>query len=266
MSSPLALPLPWNLVAAAYAAEILPQFELYAQDALRLAGVQAGQRVADVACGPGTLALLAARQGAKVQALDFAEEMVQHLQQSSRKQGLEIEAVQGDGQALPWPDHQVDASFSMFGLIFFPDRVQGLRELARVTRPGGRLVVASWVPMEEIPAFAALFAALGEALPGLPLGGNRAPMTEEASIQAELAEAGLPAATIHRVTHGIVAPSAEEFWASMERTLAPVVLLRHSLGDEWPALATRIRAGLLQRLGTGEVRVPMTALLSLVQV
>lgn len=71
MSNPMATPLPWDLVSSAYAAEIVPSFEAYARDALRFAAVPAGQPIVDVACGPGTLAFLAAERGHPVSALDF---------------------------------------------------------------------------------------------------------------------------------------------------------------------------------------------------
>jgi 2-polyprenyl-3-methyl-5-hydroxy-6-metoxy-1,4-benzoquinol methylase len=72
----LATPMPWNLVASAYEAEVLPTFRHFAEEALRLAAPAAGSRVADVACGPGTLALIAARAGFTVDAIDFSPEMI----------------------------------------------------------------------------------------------------------------------------------------------------------------------------------------------
>src|SRR4051812_2249152 len=70
--SPMGTPLPWNLVASAYANEIVPIFEQYASDALRLAAPSPGSRILDVACGPGTLSAVAAARGHQVDALDFS--------------------------------------------------------------------------------------------------------------------------------------------------------------------------------------------------
>jgi 2-polyprenyl-3-methyl-5-hydroxy-6-metoxy-1,4-benzoquinol methylase len=68
MPSPLALPVSWDLVADAYADEVMAVFETFAREALRLAAPPPGARVVDVSCGPGTLALVAAAAGYEVEA------------------------------------------------------------------------------------------------------------------------------------------------------------------------------------------------------
>lgn len=255
-SSPLAAPLPWNLVSAAYAMELAPQFERYAADALRFSGVRPGQWIADVACGPGTLSFLAARGGVRVFALDFAEAMVEQLRARVTTEAIDV--VHGDGQALPWEDASVDAGFSMFGLIFFPDRGAGLRELRRVVRPAGPVVIGSWHPMDKVPALTAMFEAIAE-VTGMAGGGVPAPLTTEADIRAEFSAAAFTDVTIHTVTYTVDAPSPAEFFAAMERTFAPLVLMRHFMGDAWPATRDRIAAGVVARLGDAPVSVPMPA-------
>src|SRR5215468_5310247 len=95
--NPLAQPAVWNLVAEAYVAENVAHFERYAEDAWRLAAPPPQARVVDVATGPGTLALLAARRGAHVAAIDFAADMIAELKR--RLGGItSIEARVGDGQ------------------------------------------------------------------------------------------------------------------------------------------------------------------------
>src|SRR6478672_6871148 len=74
--SPMQTPAPWNLVADAYTAELVPMFEQYARDALGQAKLPAGARVVDVACGPGSLSILAAQAGAVVDAIDFSPQMI----------------------------------------------------------------------------------------------------------------------------------------------------------------------------------------------
>src|SRR3954463_6558295 len=101
MSNPMGTPVPWDLVAPAYAEEIVPMFEHYSRDALALAAPPRGARIVDVACGPGTLSALASRAGHPVDALDFSPQMIAKLE----ARGLaNVTAVVGDGQALPYPD------------------------------------------------------------------------------------------------------------------------------------------------------------------
>ncbi len=165
--SPLATPMPWDLIAGAYEAEVLPQFEPFAREALRLAAPPPGARVADVACGPGTLALLAARAGFAVDAVDFSTEMVDRLEHRLRSGSIErVTARVGDGQALPFADGAYAGAFSMFGLMFFADRARGFAELRRILAPGARAVVSSWQPLETVPAMAAMFGALRDTLSG----------------------------------------------------------------------------------------------------
>lgn len=96
-------------------------------------------RVLDVATGVGAAAAaVAAAAGAQVLAVDFSPGMVRRVQER-RLPG--VEARQMDGQALDLPDASFDAVISVFGVMMFPDWRGGLREMARVTRPGGAAAV-----------------------------------------------------------------------------------------------------------------------------
>jgi demethylmenaquinone methyltransferase/2-methoxy-6-polyprenyl-1,4-benzoquinol methylase len=96
-----------------------------------------GDRVLDACCGTGDLAVEAERQGGRVVGLDFSERM---LERARRKSGA-IEWVRGDALALPFEDGEFDAATVGFGVRNLADLEAGLRELARVLRPGGRLAV-----------------------------------------------------------------------------------------------------------------------------
>src|SRR6185312_3653313 len=165
--SPLATAEPWDLVSDAYSAEALPYFEKFAREALRIAALPQGARIVDVAAGPGTLSLLAAAAGARVSAIDFSEQMVQRCRGRALEAGVAdaLEIRQGDGQHLPFESAAYDGAFSMFGLMFFPDRLAGLREMRRVLRPGCPGVISSWVPFDG--PFGTLLGALRDELPAL---------------------------------------------------------------------------------------------------
>ncbi len=261
--SPLSEPEPWSLVAEAYAEEVAPYFEHYARDALSLAKLQPGERVVDVACGPGTLSFLAAALGAEVDAVDFSSDMLRKLEERRRQSNISgIRAQQADGMALPFADHSFDAGFSMFGLMFFPDRARGFAELRRVLRPGGRAVISSWVPLDQVPLFACLFGAVMQALEIPPSPSNLA-LADEASCRSELAAAGFGDITCQPLTHANTFASTEAAWASMERSSAPLVLMRKRFSTaKWSSARQAALAALADRFGAGPQQVEMTALIS----
>jgi ubiquinone/menaquinone biosynthesis C-methylase UbiE len=234
---------------------------MYAADALRFAAVGVGSKVVDVACGPGTLSLLAARAGASVHALDFSERMVAIARERATGEKLAVDVRVGDGQSLPYEDARFDAAFSMFGLMFFPDRARGFRELHRVLAGGGKAVVASWTSMDRVPLLAEVFGALREALPGLPAQGI-APLSTADDARAEMG-AAFRDVTVHEIVHAMEAESIDVLWSSFTRTLAPLVLLKTKLGEAaWAPVAARIEARLRAVAGAGKIVAPMTALLT----
>jgi demethylmenaquinone methyltransferase / 2-methoxy-6-polyprenyl-1,4-benzoquinol methylase len=99
--------------------------------------VRPGDRVLDVCCGTGDLAVAAAEAGGHVIGLDFSEPMLER----ARRKSAEIEWVEGDALALPFGDASFDAVTVGFGVRNLPDIEAGLAELRRVLRPEGRLAV-----------------------------------------------------------------------------------------------------------------------------
>jgi len=97
--------------------------------------VRPGERVLDACCGTGDLALAARAAGGEVLGLDFSEAMLVR----ARRKAPDLEWVRGDLLALPFPDASFDAATIGFGIRNVEDLEAGLRELARVLRPGGRL-------------------------------------------------------------------------------------------------------------------------------
>jgi SAM-dependent methyltransferase len=250
--SPLATPEPWDLVASAYALEAGPYFEIFAREALARAELAGGARIVDVAAGPGTLSLLAAAAGARVSALDFSERMVAELESRRAAAGMtdRIEVRVGDGQQLPFDSGAYDAAFSMFGLMFFPDRAAGLREMRRVLKPGGRAIVSSWVPFDG--AFGAIMKTAAEFIPGMPMGDGKQPLASPDEIQKEMSAAGFSSVTVVSVAQELKAPSFDAFWTAMQRTNAPLVLVQHRLGAaRWSVVGPQIRERLRAQLGDG---------------
>jgi SAM-dependent methyltransferase len=123
------------------------------------ASVTPGQQALDVACGTGVLTReLDARvaPGGAVIGLDVNEGMLA----VARRRTSSITWEQGEAEALPFDDDRIDAVTCQFGLMFFRDRKQAIREMLRVLRPGGRLAVAVWDKLENVPGYAAAAALL----------------------------------------------------------------------------------------------------------
>jgi len=259
-ANPLAAPEPWDLVSSGYAEELAPRLRLYAEDALQLAGVSGGARVLDVACGAGPLAILAARRGASVDALDFAARMIDELRSAIARDSIEgVTAWLGDGQALPFGDGTYDAAFSMFGLMFFPDRARGFAELRRCLKEGGVAVVSSWLPMETVPFLAGIFAALRARMPGLQLGSQEAPLSNPERFAGEMTGAGFREVAVHEVRHTFDFPSTAATWTFMLRTMAPLTMLSRKMGPSWAPVGEALLADLLKTFGSGAQSVTMPA-------
>ena len=225
---------PWDLVAEGYSQTTMKFFQGYIHAALELVELRPEYEIIDIACGPGTLALSAADKVASVKAVDFSENMISKLcQRMADRNVVNVEPYHGDGQDLPYKDESFDAAFSMFGLIFFPERAKGYAEIHRTLKPQGRVCISSWAPVDCSPVMQTMFRAMKAIKPDLP-----DPKTDLESLEnrdvleSEMAEAGFHDIKIHRVTHSIPVNSAEEFWEDMVKGSAPVTMLKNSMSEE----------------------------------
>lgn len=255
----------WDRVGQGYTSRFTPTLVAYARTALSLVRPASDARVLDVAAGPGTLALLAAPDVKHVSALDFSSGMIDRLRQDAVARGrANVEAIVGDGQALPYADESFDAAFSMFGLIFFPDRARGLRELLRVLRPGGQVLVGSWAPMDPNSPPVVLFELFRDALQPSPPTFPRLPLSDVESMRQELGEAGFARVHVTLATHEFAAPSPEAFWqGQVEANVLFAGVLHGMAPTAREQLSARVLEGLRARLGDGEVRYLQTAIFGL---
>ncbi|MDH5356258.1 MAG: methyltransferase domain-containing protein [Gammaproteobacteria bacterium] len=225
---------PWDLVAEGYSEVTMKVFQGYADEALAMTELDNQSHVLDIACGPGTLALSAARKCRSVSAIDFSSAMVDILEDTIRHHSIDnIEIFCGDAQQLPYQDNSFDAAFSMFGLMFFPNRMQGYREIYRTLKPGGKTVISSWAPTTQSPVMMTVFGALKAMNPDMP-----EPQTDIESLEnpelfkAELRQAGFNNVDVLAVTKGVQVDSVEEFWDKMVKGSAPIVMMKNKLTDE----------------------------------
>ncbi len=162
----------WDAIAADYAEHVAPGEEPLSAEAFRLVGLRAGETFLDVAAGPGGLGLAAARLGATVLATDWAPQMVAQFEARIQTEGLsKATARVMDAHALELKDDRFDVTGSQFGVMLVPDQALALREMVRVTRPGGRLLIVAYGAPEEFEALQFFIAALQSVVPefeGLP--------------------------------------------------------------------------------------------------
>jgi SAM-dependent methyltransferase len=107
---------------------------------------QPGQRLLDLACGTGAVAELAALTSAEVAGVDIAPALIDQAKARAAERGLDIDYRVGDVEALELEDASFDLVASTCGVMFAPDHLAVARELARVTKPGGRIALACWKP------------------------------------------------------------------------------------------------------------------------
>lgn len=108
------------------------------------ADLVAGARVLDVATGSGNAAIAAARSGSEVVGIDYVPALLDRARVRARAEGLDVEFVEADAEALPFADASFDTVLSVVGVMFAPDQERAAAELLRVCRPGGTIALASW--------------------------------------------------------------------------------------------------------------------------
>jgi ubiquinone/menaquinone biosynthesis C-methylase UbiE len=156
-------------------------------------GITQGVRVLDLGCGDGTTALPAARLGAEVLGVDIAQNLVEAGNRRAREQGLSnCRFQEGDASDLhELADHTFDIVVSIFGAMFAPRPFDVAREMVRVTRPAGRVVMGNWIP--DDPTLVAQILRISSAYSPPPPEGFVSPMTWgiEGNVVERFAAAGV---------------------------------------------------------------------------
>ena len=157
-------------------------------------GVSKGLKVLDVGCGDGTTAIPAAKLGAEVLGVDIASNLVAAGNKRAGDLGLaNCRFEEGDASNLHQvPDKTFDLVISIFGAMFAPKPFEVAKELVRVTRPGGRIVMGNWIPGD--PTLVAQILKISSAYTPPPPEGFVSPMTWgiESNVIERFAGAGVP--------------------------------------------------------------------------
>ena len=202
-----------------YDRDLVPAvFGPWAQVVVDFADLQSGERVLDVACGTGAVARVAAeRVGERgtVVGVDLNPGMLAVARSLPAPGGATVEWRQADALELPFADQAFDAVLCQLGLQFFADRALALREMLRVLRPGGAVVVMVWRPIERSPGFAALAAALERHIGPDAAAVMRAPFSlgDAEELSSLVGAGGFEALDLRAETGAVRFPSVERFVA-----------------------------------------------------
>ena len=207
----------WNDIAPGYDRFVTPTHLWLGNEALRRVTLQAGTRFLDVAAGSGALTVPAARLGARVLATDLSSIMLERLASRARSEGLDVETRVMDGHALELEDESFDVAGSQFGVMLFPDLPRGLRELARVTKRGGQVLLVAYGAPERIDFLRVFIGALHAVVPdftGLPDDPPPLPfqVADPEKLRRELAAAGLAEVSVETIIETLEFTSGTELY------------------------------------------------------
>lgn len=194
-----------------WSAPLAPRFAAFA-------GVTAGERVLDVGCGPGALTghLREVLGPGAVAAVDPSEPFVAAV----RARVPDVDVRRAASGALPFPDADFDAALAQLVVHFMPDPVAGVREMARVTRPGGRVAACVWDHAEGTGPLAPFWRAVREADPGADDESGR-PGTRRGQLADVLTAAGLRDVASDRLTVEVPFRDVDDWWRPFTLGVGP---------------------------------------------
>jgi ubiquinone/menaquinone biosynthesis C-methylase UbiE len=207
----------WDEVAPGYDRTNTPTQMWIAGEGLRRAGLRAGMRFLDVAAGSGALGIPAARLGAQVLATDLSPVMLGLLRQRARAEGLDIETRVMDGHALELDGDGFDMAGSQFGVMLFADMPKALREMVRVVKPGGRVLILAYGDPHEIEFLGFLIRAVQSVRPGFEGPPADPPplefqLADPHRLHGELTAAGLSDVTVDTVIERTQHRTGSDLW------------------------------------------------------
>lgn len=266
----VAPPEAWDAIAAAYDEFVAPGEASLANEGLRLAGLKPGDRFLDVAAGPGGLSLPAARLGARVLATDWSAAMIERFEMRVREEGLSrAEGRVMDAHALEIDDDTFDVTGSQFGVMLVADQPRALREMVRVTKPGGRVLLIAYGSPAEYEALQFFLAALQAVISdfeGLP--DDPPPLEFQVAdpevLRQRLTEAGLTNITVD-TTHeeSVEFRSGEEMWNWVMGGNPIAGFIVSDLSNEQRATMRQVLDGMLRERSGGNGPAMLTAPLNI---
>jgi SAM-dependent methyltransferase len=198
---------------------------------VKFAGVRSGQRVLDVGCGTGVVAITAARLGAHVTGLDLTPELLEQARENSRIAELHVDWHEGDAEDLPFEDASFDVVLSQFGHMFAPRPEVAVAEMLRVLKPSGTLAFSTWPPELLVGS---TFTLVGRYLPPPPPGISPPHLWGDPNVVRERLGSAVRGLTFDRARMRIPALSVKHYRLHLEQTAGPVIRLVAALKEKDP--------------------------------
>jgi pimeloyl-ACP methyl ester carboxylesterase/ubiquinone/menaquinone biosynthesis C-methylase UbiE len=219
-AAPQTLPDPcgaWDRIAPGYDRTNTETQMWLGNEGLLRAGLRPGARFLDLASGSGALSIPAARIGAEVVSVDQSPIMLRLLRERTSREGLKIDTRVMDGHTLAFDDESFDVAGSQFGVMLFPDMPKGIREMTRVVKPNGRVLVIAYGDPHQIDFLAFLVGAVQAVRPafdGPPMDPPPLPfqLSDPERLARELAKAGLKDVNVETITESTAFKSGAELW------------------------------------------------------
>ena len=215
-----------------------------ALEILKRLSIPPGTEMLDVASGAGQIAIPAARAGARVTGIDIATNLVEEARSRAQAEGLAVRFDEGDAEMLPYEDQSFDLVVSLIGAMFAPRPEKVAAELIRVTRPGGRIVMANWTPEGFVGQ---MFKTVGKYAPPSPLMAPPVKWGDEAAVRERLSD-GIADLQLTRRLYTIEYPFApgeiasfyRDYYGPINRAFASLdagkqAALHHDLEQLWAA-------------------------------
>ena len=231
---------------------------------------QPGERVLELACGPGGVGIAAARlvaPGGDVVLSDVVAEMTAIAAARAAAAGADnVQARVLDIESIDEPDASYDVVLCREGLMFAPDPARAASEIRRVLRPGGRVAIAVWGPRERNPWLGLVFDAVS-AQTGTPVPPPGVPgpfsLGDSATVVALLADAGLAGVQISELPTPLRAGSFEEWWARTSALAGPLAKILAALPERAAqALRERLRDAVRPYTTPSGVEIPGVTLIA----
>ena len=248
----------WDSIAVGYDEFVTPTHMWLASEGLRRAGLRSGMRFLDVAAGSGALSIPAARLGAQILAVDLSSIMLERLKARAHQEGLKLETRVMDGHALELKENTFDISGSQFGVMLFPDMPRGISELARVTKPGGRVLMNVYGDPHKIEFFGFFVSAIQSVIPsfeGPPMDPLPLPfqLQDPERLRQEFAKAGLKNISVETITEKLEFQSGKQLWDWLVNSnpIAGMILAELNLTKEQTAVVQQALERLIRERARG---------------